>query len=160
MHRLINNIPDIPGVYLLIIRVEKLVKIRVRSGRVFVLEPGMYVYIGSARGFGGIRGRVKRYLVGVGNRFWHIDYLITQPGVKLAGIYYMAINKTTIDYESLIASVFREKLYGVKGFGCSDKSHDYSHLYMCGDTLNNCIEKLSRLLPRGFKLLLLKPNCL
>ena len=40
-----------------------------------ILEPGYYLYCGSAHGSGGLKGRVTRHLTGSFKKFWHIDFL-------------------------------------------------------------------------------------
>lgn len=42
----------------------------------FSLEPGFYLYVGSAFGPGGLRGRVSRHLRNTATRRWHIDFLL------------------------------------------------------------------------------------
>jgi len=39
------------------------------------LEPGFYLYVGSAFGPGGVRARVSRHLRPSANSHWHLDYL-------------------------------------------------------------------------------------
>jgi len=45
-----------------------------RLGRV-TLEPGYYLYVGSAFGPGGVRARVARHVRRDKSRHWHLDYL-------------------------------------------------------------------------------------
>lgn len=42
----------------------------------FSLPAGWYVYVGSARGAGGVRARVERHLNPNRRTHWHIDYLL------------------------------------------------------------------------------------
>lgn len=50
---------------------------RVQIGRLgkFVFSAGVYVYLGSAGGSGGLRARLGRHLRGAGRPHWHIDNL-------------------------------------------------------------------------------------
>lgn len=41
----------------------------------FEFEPGLYVYLGSARGPGGLRARLERHIRGGEKTHWHIDFL-------------------------------------------------------------------------------------
>jgi Uri superfamily endonuclease len=41
----------------------------------YQLFPGLYIYVGSAWGPGGLAARVKRHLLGSAHMRWHIDYL-------------------------------------------------------------------------------------
>jgi Uri superfamily endonuclease len=61
---------------------------RVRVGRLgwLDLEPGCYVYVGSARGPGGVCARVARHARATKGRRWHIDYL--RPHTRLARVWY------------------------------------------------------------------------
>ncbi|MDF1514549.1 MAG: GIY-YIG nuclease family protein [Anaerolineae bacterium] len=47
----------------------------------FDFYPGLYIYVGSAWGPGGLTARLQRHLRGSQNTRWHIDYLrrITVP---------------------------------------------------------------------------------
>jgi len=51
-----------------------------RLGR-FLLPHGFYVYVGSAFGPGGLRGRLRHHLRPVRRPHWHLDYLrgVVQP---------------------------------------------------------------------------------
>ena len=66
---------QLPGTYALILRAQEAHEVPVgRLGRLEV-QPGWYVYVGSAFGPGGLRARVGRHLRGTGALHWHIDYL-------------------------------------------------------------------------------------
>lgn len=64
-----------PGTYALILTSTKSASIPVgRLGRLR-LQPGFYVYVGSAHGNGGLRGRLAHHLEPTGRPHWHVDYL-------------------------------------------------------------------------------------
>lgn len=126
------------GVYLLIVRVPKETAVETRR-KMFGLNHGYYVYVGSARGGGGVFSRVKRYFDKPIKKFWHVDYLLVKPGVSIEAVCFKC---TEGDYESRYAGEFRKICYGVRGFGCSDKPMDYSHLYLCGLSLEEVYEKI------------------
>jgi len=70
-----DNLPVQPGTYALILGIHESHSIIVgRLGR-FEILPGIYVYLGSARGPGGIRARLGRHLKRGDRLHWHIDYL-------------------------------------------------------------------------------------
>ena len=74
-------LPPSPGTYLLVLRSVAPVSLRVgRLGEMFV-DPGTYLYVGSAFGPGGLRARVGRHFTGQGALHWHIDALrrVTKP---------------------------------------------------------------------------------
>ncbi len=68
-------IPNLPGVYALQLHLAQPARLVVGMLGAFNLRPGEYVYIGSARGPGGLRARLGRHLQGNGIPHWHIDAL-------------------------------------------------------------------------------------
>lgn len=73
-----NNVAKIPsfgGSYALTLFLPA--SRRVQIGRLgqFDFSAGVYVYLGSARGPGGLRARLGRHLRGAGRPHWHIDNL-------------------------------------------------------------------------------------
>lgn len=69
-------LPAGPGIYRIVIYVPVAVRVVVGRLGTFALEPGFYVYVGSAKG--GLRSRVQRHLGSVKRRRWHIDHLLEQ----------------------------------------------------------------------------------
>lgn len=64
-----------PGTYLLLLRLEEDREIEVgRLGKLF-FPWGYYLYVGSARGPGGLRARLARHCRREKQPRWHIDYL-------------------------------------------------------------------------------------
>jgi Uri superfamily endonuclease len=76
--------PRAPGTYALLIQVTAPVEITPGRPGPFRLEPGWYVYVGSALGPGGLAARVGRHLRPAGEKRprWHIDYLTAQVPVS------------------------------------------------------------------------------
>jgi Uri superfamily endonuclease len=66
-----------PGLYGLQLRIEATQDVRIGRLGVVIFPAGDYLYIGSARGPGGISARVSRHLRHAHDkrRFWHIDWL-------------------------------------------------------------------------------------
>ena len=64
-----------PGTYALILASTEAVPIRVGKLGILQLQPGFYVYVGSAHGPGGLRGRLAHHLEPTARPHWHIDYL-------------------------------------------------------------------------------------
>ena len=64
-----------PGTYALMLR--SLVSAEIPIGRwgLLSVEPGYYIYVGSAFGPGGVRARVLRHYRKAKRTHWHIDYL-------------------------------------------------------------------------------------
>lgn len=64
----------LPGTYVLWMKLEEDRRIRVGKLGTFRFEAGVYGYVGSARGPGGIRARVGRHCRSGKPSRWHIDY--------------------------------------------------------------------------------------
>mgnify|MGYP005849803973 CR=1 FL=1 len=75
-------LPSLPGTYILVLRLDRPLTLVVgRLGRA-ALTPGLFVYVGSARGPGGLRGRVARHLRTDKKLHWHIDALTAVAAVE------------------------------------------------------------------------------
>ena len=66
---------DAPGTYALLLRATEKQGIEVGALGSMTVRPGVYVYLGSAFGPGGLRARVRRHGRGDGALHWHVDYL-------------------------------------------------------------------------------------
>lgn len=66
------------GVYTLVIFFRHLRTIRIRKHVSIVLEPGLYLYTGSALGYGStsLEARIRRHCVRQKTKFWHIDRIL------------------------------------------------------------------------------------
>ncbi len=71
----VENAPREPGTYALLFRVTESHRIRVGRRGELHLTPGWYVYVGSARGPGGLRARLRRHMKREKSLHWHIDYI-------------------------------------------------------------------------------------
>jgi Uri superfamily endonuclease len=130
----LSGLPAAPGTYALILRANAPTVLSMpRLGSV-TLAAGLYAYVGSAHGSGGLRARVVRHLR-TGKPFhWHVDYLTA----TLPVVHVIASKSSTrlecawvrhlIDLNG--ASV------PVPGFGSSDcRSHCPAHLVRLPDGL-------------------------
>jgi len=87
------------------------------------LEPGLYLYVGSAWGPGGLLARTKRHLLkGFERPRWHVDHL-TSNGRPLVAFLFPGLTEDEV-YE--VASKLFEP--AVKGFGSTDTKH-FTHLF-------------------------------
>ena len=122
-----SRLPRCRGVYLLALKMSR--ELRIRYGfREESLSPGIYMYVGSAMGGGGIKGRITRHLRRSKPIHWHIDRLTSTPGASVILISYLCTERR--EAESILASACRTILKpGPPGFGCSDKPKDKTHLY-------------------------------
>ncbi|MEM0378465.1 MAG: GIY-YIG nuclease family protein [Thermosphaera sp.] len=136
----IESIFDDKGCYILALRVTKNHHVSTRR-RQFIIDEGVYFYVGSARGSGGVKARVFRHLFPKAKRFWHIDYLLQEDVAKIAGFYVLNDNPP-VDCEAELSRIMLSHFKPVPGFGCSDKRKDYSHLFKCLGSLKECLSRL------------------
>ncbi|WP_245526505.1 GIY-YIG nuclease family protein [Desulfurococcus mucosus] len=126
---------------------EGMVVEAVAGGRRLRLGPAVYFYIGSARGPCGVPCRVARHLAAVKAVRWHVDALTTNPVVVKHGFF--MVRDTGGDCEAAVSRLLRGVLEPVKGFGCSDKPGDVSHLYACSGGVSECLPLVYSLLEDG-----------
>lgn len=69
------HFPQEPGTYILILRSDIHASVRIGQLGWLTIEPGYYLYVGSALGPGGLRARLNRHLRGTSRPHWHLDYL-------------------------------------------------------------------------------------
>ncbi len=71
-------LPQTSGVYILVFHLAKATSIAFdRKGTQHSFPPGWYLYVGSACGAGGLKGRLTRHQRHIGDRkrfHWHVDY--------------------------------------------------------------------------------------
>ena len=71
----LTGLPAAPGTYILILRADAPTELSVRQLGSVTLAAGLYAYVGSAHGPGGLRARVGRHMRAAKPRHWHVDYL-------------------------------------------------------------------------------------
>ena len=112
------------GAYILFLEVKTHTEIGVgRLGHI-ELNPGIYLYVGSA--MGGFGKRLPRYLRETRKKHWHIDYLL--DAAELVGILLLPSDEP-------IEDIIADRLAGTDGvqpvadgFGASD-SRNRTHLF-------------------------------
>lgn len=65
-----------PGTYALLLEPARPGEVKIGARGALELEPGRYVYVGSAFGPGGLAARIGRHLEHPATRHWHIDHLL------------------------------------------------------------------------------------
>ncbi len=118
------------GTYLFIFRLLRPLKITTRGGKTFDLPEGVYVYVGSAFGSGGIEKRVGRHLRKDKPKRWHLDYITTTESWEFLACVPFYGKRWECKIASLLGSL--EIFEPVRGFGSTD----------CG-----CVSHLFRLSP-------------
>ena len=144
-------LPSEGGVYALLIELTESVRVRL-GRRAAELPPGLYVYIGSARGPGGLRARVRRHARREKRVRWHVDQLTTAASSVLAVVYALS------DARECVLTPHLERLgfkHPVLGFGSSDCSSGCaSHLLRASCDLAVAVE----LVKEAFRAAHLKPE--
>jgi Uri superfamily endonuclease len=119
---------NLGGDYVLLLRVADLLQIEVgRSGEMDI-PSGWAVYLGSARGPGGLKARLARHLKPAGQKraHWHIDYL--NAAVPIEEIWWLPNERRR---ECRWADITSQIGQPVAGFGASDCRCE-SHLFSLG----------------------------
>jgi Uri superfamily endonuclease len=80
-HSILPQLTRNPGTYALALQLDMNAACQIGALGTHTLNRGIYIYIGSAWGPGGLAARISRHLRGSDKRHWHIDYLrqITYP---------------------------------------------------------------------------------
>ena len=69
------DLPSQPGTYALLLEATAMQEVPIGKLGVLHMLPGIYVYVGSALGPGGLAARVGRHALREKTLHWHIDYL-------------------------------------------------------------------------------------
>lgn len=109
------------GLYVLALRLKAERTIQVGKLGAFAFPAGLYLYVGSAWGPGGLKARVTRHLGRVGDESqppqWHLDYLL--PYVELEGVVTLPGQKDECALAEKLASTPGATRFPV-GFGAAD----------------------------------------
>ncbi len=114
-----------PGTYVLIFHCLSNKQLQVGKWGLIDIEPGYYLYVGSAFGPGGIKARVARHHRLNKAKHWHIDYL--REHMDLISVWYSYDNQK-FEHQWAQTSSDMSYMEPVHGFGCTD-CHCYSHLF-------------------------------
>ncbi len=109
-------LPAAPGAYALDLRLAGPLDLAIATLGSPRLAAGRYVYVGSARGPGGIRARVGRHLAADKARRWHVDHLT--GATRVTGV----VGRPGANECDLVRSLLagRHVRVAVPGFGSSD----------------------------------------
>jgi len=114
--------PHCKGAYILALHLPEPATLPVLGG--LALDPGVYVYVGSALGPGGLAARLARHLQGRGRPHWHVDRL--RAASRPLG--YAACCTPERVEEALARECTSQLDPGPRGFGASD-SRAETHLF-------------------------------
>ncbi|MGI9478825.1 MAG: GIY-YIG nuclease family protein [Hyphomicrobiaceae bacterium] len=116
-----------PGAYVVCFRLALGITVSLPRLSESRLPSGWYVYVGSARGNGGIRSRLKRHFKQEKAPHWHIDRL-TVRAHQMAALALVDGDECSLVGKLLGSSQFQVAL---AGFGNSDCRRCESHLLTC-----------------------------
>ncbi len=117
-----------PGTYALILRCAGSAEVSVGRLGTLPLRRGWYVYIGSARGPGGLRARLLHHLRPVVRPHWHIDYLRHHAAVGVKEVWTTCDRRATEHSWSRAFGRAPGALAPFAGFGSSD-CDCHAHLF-------------------------------
>lgn len=126
-----NLIPKKLGIYVLVLFLEEDKNLKIGSLGCIPFERGLYGYVGSARGPGGLRARISRHLRVEKKVFWHIDCLLQDASVEVTKVGFIVTKK---DLECTLGKklVKRGAEPTVPRFGSSDCPCE-THLFRVRD---------------------------
>lgn len=135
----------VKGVYVLLIELLSSACTTVGSLGYLCLDSGVYSYIGSAKGFGGIDARIRRHLSKVKRRlWWHVDYVTALDSSIIRLVIYA--ESLSVCEEDLVNAILRQRhtwSIAVPRFGSTDRKSP-SHLLKCLSNYHACIESVKR----------------
>ena len=108
---------------MIIVDVTGSIRVRTKYGE-RQLEEGMYAYVGSAFGSGGLRARISRHWKKDKKKHWHIDWITTSDRCEHVGAYVFVGEHI----EANLAEILGNRFTPIPGFGASDSKED-SHLF-------------------------------
>jgi Uri superfamily endonuclease len=114
-----------PGTYALVMHCRQNISIRIGRWGLLAVQPGYYIYVGSAFGPGGVQARVARHCRTDKTLHWHIDYLrkvVTPLAV------WCSYEPAPLEHAWARALSKMESVSPIVNFGCSDCSCE-THLF-------------------------------
>jgi Uri superfamily endonuclease len=144
------DLPNEPGSYALFLKLSTSQELSVGRLGIGYFPTGSYVYLGSARGSGGLRARLKRHLRGASKHHWHIDSL--RAVTQVQGYCYLK------DQSSPVNDLSVECLWSLKltespgihpplvGFGASDcRMGCAAHLFYLSEAETVSLERYRKI---------------
>jgi len=132
-------IPNLPGIYSLVVWLSKETTLRVGALGIQTLPSGYYVYTGSALGPGGLKSRIEYHVKKNKSRsgsVWHIDILLAHKSTTMIEVVTLHTMK---QFECDMNQYIKERMgmeIPIIGFGASDCTKKCkSHLLFFPDIL-------------------------
>ncbi len=114
-----KSLPASPGTYLLLLWLQREHRLVVGRLGEQVLGRGWYLYVGSAMGAGGLRGRLGHHLRKSERPHWHLDYLrqVATP----REVWLLPHDASREDEWALLLGSLPGATLPIAGFGASDR---------------------------------------
>lgn len=109
-------ISALPGTYILLLGLTDRSTVEFGRGNRAELAPGLYAYVGSALGPGGLAARLRRHASSGVRMHWHVDFLL--PHVELMGA--LVVDDGRRHECSWASWVGENSRLCIPGFGASD----------------------------------------
>lgn len=106
-----------PGTYAIVFRSYTRAKTNIGCRGPLTIEPGYYIYVGSAFGPGGVSARVARHCRAAQSKHWHIDYL-REFVTPIAAWYSYCPVRLEHRWAQALAGI--RDMTPIQRFGCSD----------------------------------------
>mgnify|MGYP000300608455 CR=1 FL=1 len=150
------NLPKRPGIYALVLYIERSIVLKVGKLGDCIFQKGIYVYVGSARGKAStsLKWRILRHLRKKKRLKWHIDFLLSSSYVHVRAIIFAV---TSNDLECMLArrllnsGIFKTPILK---FGATDCKCPAHLLYYSGEYERRVLD----IVISAFRSLLLKPT--
>ena len=107
-----------PGNYILVLYNDEEQEVEVGKLATLDLQPGYYLYVGSALGPGGVQARVNRHSQKNKKNHWHIDYL--RAVTNLVSIWYVYSEERYEHHFAELLETDDNMSVPLLGFGASD----------------------------------------
>jgi Uri superfamily endonuclease len=149
------EIPAAPGTYGLLMRLAEQKRITIGHLGEFHFLPGDYVYVGSAFGSGGLRGRLGRHLRAEKKMHWHLDWFLMHAEVR--GYFFQADGEHHECFWIRSMKTVQKASLPAPGFGSSDCRQECgAHLVYFGCVVD-LIELCNRLYSHSQKTMSIFP---
>lgn len=124
LEMLINQHDSARGGYLLIISLDRAIRLKKKRFQGCVIRPGLYAYAGSAQGPGGIAARLKHHFSKKKKVHWHVDHLTLQAS-RIEAFAFLHLRECEL-IEGLLKAAGSS--VPLPGFGSSDCKRCPAHL--------------------------------
>jgi Uri superfamily endonuclease len=112
------HFPDAPGTYAVLLRLDSPATLQIGKLGEYEFAEGLYAYIGSARGPGGLRARLSRHHRAAKTLHWHIDYLTAHATIT-ATWWHVSSERLECAWARSLAAL-PDVTAPIPGFGSSD----------------------------------------